>query len=646
MPDRTDNKIRIFPADIQRIIRCSGVFLAAVLFVLSVPGRGRTQQDEGVNVRKGASGEGAKQTDREGAAERRIKARNLLQRGRYREALDILEKLCREYPRNVAAARMLADVYIRIGKAEEAVSFIEKKLEERKFDVSLIKSLGEAYMEMGREEKAGNTWRSLLAAGDKNIAYYDDVAALLWKAGMYDDAVSVMRDGAVGRYYTSRMIKVVEWERILGRSEAAFKDEVKRLSGERAIRDLRGAETILEIFRESGRDSTLLPLYDDLTGGLGKDSAYLHYVKVLFLVESGRYKKAREVLRAGNKDKRGENLYYSFISAAARMDHKMGDIDYELFLLEVTRRFLEHYRESPQAPRVTLLRAELKFFRARRRWPYNIEILKEAFDAAAGVKNPSYKGEARLLMAQIQLEGMGRPAKALDILGRSKWRQKKHERKAKITRARALSISGCKGKITEELEALASGSDSTVASEAAYRLSEQKFYCGKYSEALEGFSKTAEEYYSSNHANDALDMAMLIRREIDEDEGALDLFAAARLFAGRNELMKAIDSLRMLKRRFPESPLIPRALLTRASLEIDSGMRGEAEADLTEIAEDYPMSSTAPAALEKLADLISSERPREALKHYGISIERYPDNPFISRIRKKYSDLSGRLKLN
>ncbi|HMA75958.1 MAG TPA: hypothetical protein VKO43_01475, partial [Candidatus Krumholzibacteriaceae bacterium] len=204
----------------------------------------------------------------------------------------------------------------------------------------------------------------------------------------------------------------------------------------------------------------------------------------------------------------------------------------------------------------------------------------------------------------------------------------------------------CKVEIIEELKVLASDSDSTVASEAAYRLSEQKFYCGKYSEAIEGFSKTAEEYYSGNQANDALDMAMLIKREMDGEEGALDLFASACLSAARNELAGAADSLRALKRRFPRSTLIPRALLMRASLEIESGLRGKAEEDLKEIAEDYPMSSSAPAALEKLADLISSERPREALKHYRISIERYPDNPFISRIRKKYSGLSARLKLD
>jgi len=67
---------------------------------------------------------------------------------------------------------------------------------------------------------------------------------------------------------------------------------------------------------------------------------------------------------------------------------------------------------------------------------------------------------------------------------------------------------------------------------------------------------------------------------------------------------------------------------------------------LGRLAERYPMSVYAPAALERLGDFVSSNRPEEALKQYRASIERYPDNPFISRVRRKYVNLSKELKLN
>jgi TolA-binding protein len=249
-------------------------------------------------------------------------------------------------------------------------------------------------------------------------------------------------------------------------------------------------------------------------------------------------------------------------------------------------------------------------------------------------------------MAEIQLEGMGRPDKALDILDHSKWRRKSIENRAKVMRAKAFSISDRRAEAEKELKTLVLVSDSTIVPEVEFRLSELHFYSGKYSMALAGFSKLAEEYSSNNSANDALELAMLIKQEIDKEKGALDLFASARFFDNRGKLINAIDSLGMLEERFPESPLLPRALLWRSSLEIEAGMNNIAEADLARLAERYPMSVYAPEALERIGDFVSPNRPEEALKKYGESIERYPDNPFISRVRRKYVNLSKELKLN
>ncbi len=580
----------------------------------------------------------------------REKTRRLIGEGRYKEALSILEELYRKYPESNITAKLLADAYIRTGRAQEAILLLEKKLKEEALDFGFIRSLGQAYIEMGQGEKAEKAWRRILAGENRQIPYYDNVAALLWDAGQYENAISVLREGAVGGYFRARMKRIVHWERVLGKTEDAFKDELKRLFGDEKRRDLQSAKTTLEIFRESGNDSTFLSLFDAAAGRRKKEKEFINLVKALLFVEADKYIRAWELVHGKEGNLPEEILYYSFISFAAEMKHKAGREDYEEFLLKSTRSFLDEFDKSRFVPKVVLLEAELKFLQAKREWPYNNKKLKEAFRAAVGVMDhraaSPYYDRVCLLMAGIQLEGMWRPEKALDILDRSKWRPKSIENRAKIMRAKALSISDRGEEAEKELKALVSDTDSTVASEAGFRLSEFYLYSGRHSMALAGFSELAEKYSSNNPANDALELAMLIKQGIEKEKGALDLFASSRFLANRGKIMCAIDSLRMLEERFPESPLFPRAFLWRASFEIKAGMNDAAEADLRKIPERYPMSVCATLALERLGDFVSLNRPGEALKQYRTLIERYPDNPFISRVRKKYVSLNNELKSN
>jgi len=149
----------------------------------------------------------------------RKKARRLTGEGRYKEALSILEELYRKYPENNITVKLLADAYIRTGRAQEAIVLLEKKLKAEALDFGFIRSLGQAYIEMGQGEKAEKTWRRILAGENRQIPYYDNVAALLWDAGQYDNAISVLREGAVGGYFRARMKRIVNWERVLGKTE-------------------------------------------------------------------------------------------------------------------------------------------------------------------------------------------------------------------------------------------------------------------------------------------------------------------------------------------------------------------------------------------------------------------------------------------
>ena len=67
-----------------------------------------------------------------------------------------------------------------------------------------------------------------------------------------------------------------------------------------------------------------------------------------------------------------------------------------------------------------------------------------------------------------------------------------------------------------------------------------------------------------------------------------------------------------------------------------SSMLDAARSDFTRLAERYPLHDLAPRALEELGGLSEREDPDGAIKQYGELMERYPDYPFMERVRERY----------
>ena len=77
-------------------------------------------------------------------------------------------------------------------------------------------------------------------------------------------------------------------------------------------------------------------------------------------------------------------------------------------------------------------------------------------------------------------------------------------------------------------------------------------------------------------------------------------------------------------------------LFERAELETLAGRSDEARLDLEHLAERFPLSGLAPRALERLGLLLEKENPEESARRYEEIMERYPDDPFLERVRTRY----------
>jgi hypothetical protein len=77
----------------------------------------------------------------------------------------------------------------------------------------------------------------------------------------------------------------------------------------------------------------------------------------------------------------------------------------------------------------------------------------------------------------------------------------------------------------------------------------------------------------------------------------------------------------------------------RADIEAASGRPDAAVADYTKLTERFPLHELAPRSLERIADMAERRSAAEAIKDYGVIMERYPDYAFLERVREKYITL-------
>jgi tetratricopeptide (TPR) repeat protein len=570
------------------------------------------------------------------------RANHFLMLGRCGDAIPILERLVKDYPRIAAANEMLAGCYIKEGRPADAAAFLERRLAEDPEQFAYARELGRAYMDLGRREEAVAVWRRLLAADEKTASMYGHVAKMMQEAGLYDEAIEILREGTkyqeTAEYYSREVVRL---ERIVGREEDAFRDALQlvgrrpgALEGE--IRD------VSDIYRESKKRERLVAILDSTAAASGDRTGAFRTLRTIFLIEAERYDEARaHLLGAGAPAFREQELYALLVHlgkmppAGARFAALRGDL---------MRLFLERFGASAFAPHVRLMAAE-NAREAARGAPEQerAKLLAEAIaqcDAAkrGGMGAPYFDG-AVILKARVLYEDQRRPAEALAELANAKRRDGPRRLEIEELRVRILLASENQGAAAADLGRVAADADSSVALLGRYGLGRLAFLAGRYDESVKTLSEVAEKHAGSRWANDALELAIELQQALPEGRGALDLYRAAALTRSRGAPAAALDSLAALERRYPASSLAPRAIFVKGEIEAETGAVAAAAADFAKLVESYPLHELAPRALERLAGLAEGERPAEALSTYGALMERYPDYPFMERVRGRYVTL-------
>ena len=569
------------------------------------------------------------------------RARSLIMQGRCEDAIPILERLTTQYPQIVVVNEMLAGCYIKGARAQDAAELLERRLEEDPGDFSYLQDLAQAYIELGQKEKAIATWRRLLEGDEKLGSRYGIVAKMEQEAGLYEEAIATLREGACfkenAEYYAREVIRL---ELVVGREEDAFKDALLLVGHRQGALEgeIRG---VSDIFKQSKRQDRLVAIVDSMVAAGNDRNGTFRMLTTVFLVEAGRYDDARKHLFGKGEPALREDQLYSLLVYMGRMQDAQGDALLMALDGDLMQTFLDRFGSSVLAPGVMLMMASSKREAARGAGTARVRLLEEALRIADGVKRGGlrapYFERAAMFKARVLFEDLHRGGEALGELSAVSPRDDGQAAETAELRMRILLASGDWNGSAAGLKRIAADADTTIALLGRYGLGRLAFLAGRYEESVGVLSDLAEKHPSSALANDALELAMEVKGAMqDGAPGALALYRAAALAESRGEYAAAIDTLAALEKRFPQSSLAPRAIFMKAGIEAAYGTPDAARADFARLAESRPLHDLAPRALERNAALSERHDPAGALAQYGRLMERYPDYPFMERVRERY----------
>ena len=554
-------------------------------------------------------------------------ARRLLRARQYQPAADLLETLYQEYPGEEVVQSLLMTCYRNLSQYAKVEMLARRVVEKNPRRVNYWVWLAEALAEQGKADEAAEAYRQAV----RNLPVFS--------TSMLRQVISSMRtngleDGALRLIDSLRLVTgdallfaVERGEVLESRREyaAAAREYLPALATDTTIEAAEAERRLLALlsFPESAAETeaVLLAEGERLSGRRAVRLLAAHYLKSGNLDRAYEFAIRQDSLEGGNgavlvqylRECRERKLWPALVRMASYMLSRPGRFPGEMearFLYGEALTEMGRYDEAVAVYEALLQRAVV------------------GLDSA----------DALYALGRLHLEYLNDYEQALQYF-RAVTRD--HRRGLSYPKA-LMAIPRCylrMGDLTLAREAYlvaaARSSSEDVQEEAAYYTALIAFFEKQYDTALAGWRKLVVEYPRGFYVNDALKLLVMFA-EAGRDTAALYDVSNALYFRER----RMTDSVRFYLRRTAggdEAPLGDWALLELADVELEAGDTAAAQSALERLVEEYPDSYYAPYGIKQRADLLSARNPAsdEALRMYRELLERYPDYPFITDVRKR-----------
>lgn len=551
-----------------------------------------------------------------------------------------LKEFVTKYPGRYGETVWLAQVWMQERMFPEAADLLRGANRRWPLNFQITEMLGTAYLELGRPDEAVETWHSILGDSERDVPRYMQVSQREWDAGMFDRAIETLKEARrFESHYVQLTAVIVRMEKTRGNDREAF---MEALSGFEMgkMPDIGRAGGAISSFRDAGSPPELVAATDSFAVHGRKNKPFFRTLHAALLVETGDYSGASEYLILAGSGEVSEKDFYSLVLRLYSLSGNFGEPDFEGYLERASSMFVRRYSDSPRAPRILLEGAMHAELAARRGGTGERAAAKRAVVMADSTishrRGRQYAEKAGLIKARVSLEHLHDPEAALRAVDSGAWRHANLAREAQAIRLEAIMLSGRWDEAMKRFAALEASPDSSLAVSGKYGRGMVLFHRGEFEESAKVLSEVAAEAPGSRWANDALETAVLIRRAEMDDPAVLAAFASAMTAGGSGRFGEAAESLASAAARYPHSPLAPEALYESALMLERAGRRGESVAMLERISEGYPLSRAAPRAVETLAAVLEEDDPEESARWYALFLERYGEDPWVTRVRGRY----------
>lgn len=131
-------------------------------------------------------------TEQTGAEFRSKLGSNLLQQQKYKEAIEVYEKLVKDRPKDATAQVNLGQCYYRAGDPDKGLAAFEKALELDANAGAAYKGLGDIYTDKGRQSDATDAYRNATRVTPKDGSAWDALGYALWQQKNFAEAVPAL----------------------------------------------------------------------------------------------------------------------------------------------------------------------------------------------------------------------------------------------------------------------------------------------------------------------------------------------------------------------------------------------------------------------------------------------------------------------
>lgn len=580
-------------------------------------------------------------------------------------AVQMLQGLDREYPRNSEVLSYLGDAYQVMGEIDSAAVVYGRSLAANPADARAGASLGTLYVQKGEREKGEEVFRGVIARSQPSLAAYRTIGATLAAAGFNDLALRMYEEGRGannGHYIFT--VDIAQLHRQLGDFEKSL-DEYLRLIETTPQQAALAQDRILELLRDPrAEDEVLLGRLASASSAAietaSPNSAVIARVLAMSYLENGMIENALEAALESEKTGGSDGKVLFALAEKTAIEYRRqppaSRAKYFDMALRAYGAFIDGHPKAPEVPRAKLALADLLTDLASGRvekrpgTEYQAAAAKaiEALDwMIARFPGSDHAEEAYLKKGDIVFRIEKDPQAALAIYqeGLSKARFRPAAFAQRLGRIYLVlgDYQNAEGYFTR----LVNDREPELHDTGIYYAGLLLGIRGQYEAARDTLTSLAEGNPASPMTNDAIGLAWAIEEGLQGDQKNLAGYIAALRCEVAEDTTGAIDALRPIVAESADTPLRSRALLRTGELLSESGRFDEAIAAFETFVRDYPTDvriADAHHAIARVYELGYGDR-EHALEKYEDILLTYPHYIYLDDVREDVTRLRNQIQM-